>query len=107
VSIALYVITLCCFLASRLAFLNSKEKRDRMRHFGLALVLACVLAGTALAGEIPTSGATAPQPPPPGSVVTTGEIHTTCEVLAGETSSTGGDSTTVLAIVLTLISSVR
>ena len=45
-----------------------------MRHFGLALVLACVLAGTALAGEIPTSGATAPQPT--NSVVTTGEIET-------------------------------
>ena len=35
-----------------------------MRHFGLALVLACVLAGTVSAGEIPTTGATAPQSPP-------------------------------------------
>ena len=78
-----------------------------MRHFGLALVLACVLAGTALAGEIPTSGATAPQPPPPGSVVTTGEMPTNGEMRAGEVPSTGGDSTTVLAIILALISSVR
>lgn len=105
-SIALYVITLCCFLASRLASLNSKEKRDRMRHFGLALVLACVLSGTVSAGEVPTTGATAPQPPPPGSVITTGEIPTNGEVLAGEIPS-GGDSSTVLAIILTLISSVR
>jgi hypothetical protein len=61
-----------------------------MRHFVLALVLACVLSGTALAGEIPTTGATAPQPS--NSVVTT---------------ATGGHSTTVLAIILTLINSVR
>ena len=76
-----------------------------MRHFGLALVLACVLAGTASAGEIPTSGATAPQPPPPGSVLTTGDMPTTG--VAGEILSTDHDSTTVLAIILTLISSVR
>ena len=67
-----------------------------MRHFGLALVLACVLAGTAQAGEIPTSGATSPQPTPPAPAVTGGEMPTT-----------GDDSTTVLAIILTLISSVR
>ena len=77
-----------------------------MRHFGLALVLACVLAGTVSAGEIPTTGATAPQSPP-GSVVITGEIHTTCEMVAGEVPSTGGNSTMVLAIILTLISTVR
>ena len=65
-----------------------------MRHFALALVLACVLSGTALAGEIPTTGAPAPQPS--GSVVTTWEVP-----------STGGDPTAVLAIILTLISSVR
>jgi hypothetical protein len=76
-----------------------------MRHFALALVLACVLSGTALAGEIPTSGATAPQPTP-SPVVTAGENHTT-DVLAGEVPSTGGDSTTLLGIILTLISSVR
>ncbi len=74
-----------------------------MRHFALALVLAGVLSGTALAGEIPTSGATAPQPA--NSVVTTGQIDTTS--VAGEVPLTGGDSTTVLTIILTLISSVR
>jgi hypothetical protein len=76
-----------------------------MRHFALALVLACVLSGTALAGEIPTSGATAPQPTP-SPVVTIGEIHTT-EAIAGEVPSIGGDSTTVITIILTLISTVR
>ena len=78
-----------------------------MRHFGLALVLACVLSGTVSAGEVPTTGATAPQPPPPGSVVKAGDMSTTGELLAGDVPSTGGDSTTVLAIILTLISSVR
>jgi hypothetical protein len=72
-----------------------------MRHFALALVLACVLSGTALAGEIPTSGAPAPQPPPSA---TTGGIHTT-ETFAGEVPSTVRE--TVLTVILMLISSVR
>jgi len=74
-----------------------------MRHFGLALVLACVLSGTASAGEIPTTGGTAPQPPSP--VVTTGETNTT-DTLTGEVPSTGGD-TTLLMVILTLLSIVR
>jgi hypothetical protein len=69
-----------------------------MRHFALALVLACVLSGTASAGEIPTTGSPAPQPPSP--VVTTDEI-----------ASTGApepeELTTVLTIFLTLFSIVR
>ena len=84
-----------------------------MRHLAIAVLLACMLSGTARAGEIPSTGVAAPQPsssagvtgeiPTTGTpVVITGEIHTT-----GEIHSTGGDSTTVLAIVLTLISSVR
>ena len=67
-----------------------------MRHLALALVLACVLSGTAWAGEIPTTGA----PAPPRSVVTTGEIHPTG-------AATEPASSTVLMIILTLISTVR
>ena len=62
-----------------------------MRHLALALVLACVLSGTALAGEIPTTGAVTPQPSSP--VVTTGDNHPT--------------ASTVLTMILTLISIVR
>ena len=85
-----------------------KGERDSMRHFGLALVLACVLAGTVSAGEIPTTGATSPQPS--NSVVTTGEIHSTggVETVAGEIPSTGAtgsqDSTVMFTIILTLLS---
>jgi hypothetical protein len=69
-----------------------------MRHSALALVLACVLSSTALAGEIPTTGATAPQPSSP--VATTGEIPTT-GAIAPQASST------VLTIILTLLGIVR
>ena len=69
-----------------------------MRHLALALVLACVLAGTASAGEIPTTGAPVTQPP--SSVVTTGEIRPTGEA-AYQASSTA------LTIILTLISIAR
>ena len=70
-----------------------------MRHLTLALVLACVLSGTALAGEIPTTGAPAPQPS--GSVATTtGEIPTT-----GATAPQA--SSTALTIILTLLGIVR
>lgn len=81
-----------------------------MRRLALAIALACVLSGMAHAGEIHSTGAVAP--PKPGEIHTTGaaaagEIPATGEAVAGEVPSTGGDSTTVLAIVLTLISSVR
>ena len=93
VSIVLYVFTLCCFLASGLAFLNLKGETDKMRRLALAIALACVLSGMAHAGEIHSTGAVAPPTP--------GEIHTTGR--AGEVPSTGGE-TTVLTIILTLIS---
>lgn len=80
-----------------------------MRHLALAVVLACMLSGTAWAGEIPTGDRT----PPSGStsVVTPGEIPTsdwTTPPLSGEIPS--GDapapqaSSTLLALLLTLIS---
>ena len=63
-----------------------------MRHFAIAALLACVLSGTARAGEIPSTGVAAPQPSSSAGV--TGEIH-----------STGGtELNTVLTIILTLIS---
>ena len=67
-----------------------------MRRLALAIALACVLSGMAHAGEIHTTGAVAPPIP--------GEIHSTGDAVAGEVPSTGGDSTTVLTIILTLIS---
>ena len=67
-----------------------------MRHLAIALVLACVLSGTVSAGEIPTTSATAPQPPP-CPVVAAGEIHTTSATATGE-------SSTVLTLILTLLS---
>jgi hypothetical protein len=36
-----------------------------MRRLALAIVLACALSGVAHAGEIHTTGAVAPQQPPP------------------------------------------
>ena len=69
-----------------------------MRHLALAVLLACVLSGTARTGEIPTTGATAPPPPPP--VKTAGEVPTT-----GAT--TPQQSTVVLTIIITIIRIVR
>jgi hypothetical protein len=65
-----------------------------MRHLALAVVLACMLSGTAWAGEIPTGDRT----PPPGAVSLaapgeipsgdrTGEIPTS-DAAAPEASST-------------------
>lgn len=76
-----------------------------MRHLAIGVLLACMLSGTARAGEIPSTGMAAPQPSSSAGI--TGKIHTTGEAVAGEIHSTGGDSTTVLTIILTLISSVR
>lgn len=74
-----------------------------MRHLALAVVLACMLSGTARAGEIPTGDRT-PPPPPPKSLVTPGEIpagdwtgEIPSDVIAPEASST------LLTIFLTLL----
>lgn len=69
-----------------------------MKRLALAFVLACVLSGIARAGEVPSTGATAPQPPP--SVTTMGEVPST-----GAT--TPQPSSTVLTIILTIIRIVR
>jgi len=85
VSIALYVFTLACFLASGLA--SSKEKQT-MRRLAFAIALACALSGAVRAGEVPSTGATAPQPSSP---VVTG----------GATAPEASNS--VLTIILTLL----
>ena len=92
---ALYVFTLCCFLASGLAILNLKGETGKMRRLALAIALACVLSGAARAGEIHTTGAAATP-----STTTTGEIHGTSET---ETQA----SSTILTIIVTLFSTVR
>lgn len=66
-----------------------------MRHLALAVLLACVLSGTARAGEIPSTGVVAP--PPPNTVATTGEIP-----INGATAPEA--SSTLLTIILTLLS---
>jgi hypothetical protein len=84
---------------------STQKEKPRMRHLAIGVLLACMLSGTARAGEIPSTGVVAPQPSSSAGV--TGEIPTTVEAVAGEIHSTGGDSTTVLTIVLTLLSIVR
>jgi hypothetical protein len=90
VSIAVYVFTLSCFLASTLAFLNLKGETGKMRR---------------LAGEIPTTGVIAT--PTPSPVTAYGEIHTTGVTTAGEIHSTAEaapEASTALTIILTIIS---
>lgn len=69
-----------------------------MRRLAFAIALACVLSGVVRAGEIPSTGATAPQPS--NSVVTAGEIPAT-----GETALEASNS--ALTIILTILSIVR
>lgn len=78
-----------------------------MIRLALAVVLACVLSGTATAGEIPTTGV--PAPHTSCSVVTTGEIPSGDRTLppvssTGEIPSSDG---TVLAILLSIFSIAR
>ncbi len=64
-----------------------------MRRLAFAIALACALSGSVRAGEVPSTGATAPQPSP---VVTTGAIPT-----SGSTAPEASNS--VLTIILTLL----
>jgi hypothetical protein len=75
-----------------------------MRHLALAVVLACVLSGTAWAGEIP-SGDRTPPPPPSKSLVTPGEIPTgdrTGEIPSSDATAPEASST-LITIFLTLL----
>ena len=79
-----------------------------MRHLAAAVVLACVLSGTAWAGEIPVGDWAPPPPPPPppatSSLVAYGEIPSGGRT--GEIPSTGAPapqaSSMLLDIFLTL-----
>ena len=66
-----------------------------MRHLAIAVLLACMLSGTARAGEVPSTGVVAPQPP--SSIMVTGEIPTTTGKPEPQ------ESTTLLTIILTLL----
>jgi len=80
-----------------------------MKLLAIAVLLACMLSGTARAGEVPSTGVVAPQPSSsPGVTSQSPTTSTPASVgITGEIPITGGDSTTVLAIILTLISTVR
>src|SRR5690242_19738547 len=56
-----------------------KGETEKMRRFGLAIALACLLSGVTRAGEIHTTGAVTPPPPSTAtsSVATTGEVPST------------------------------
>jgi len=66
-----------------------------MRQLALAVILACMLTGTAWAGEIP-SGDRTPPPPPPCTRTTTGENPTS-------DATTLEAPGTLITIILTLI----
>jgi hypothetical protein len=77
-----------------------------MKLLATAVLMACMLSATARAGEVPSTGGAAPQPS--SSTGLTGEIPTGgTPGITGEILGTGGDSTAVLTIILTLISTVR
>lgn len=74
-----------------------------MRHLALAVLLACMLSGTAHAGEIPSTGVVLP--PPPRSVTTTGEIPSgdrTGEIATSDETAPEASST-LFTIILTLL----
>lgn len=63
-----------------------------MKRFATTVVLACALSGTALAGDIPSSGIVSPPPPPPDATAQTaspGEIPTSGLTSPGEMPTCG------------------
>ena len=66
-----------------------------MKRFALAIALACVLSGTALAGDSHTTGAPAPAP---------GDAHST----GAPAPAPGSQSSSIVAaVILTILSIVR
>jgi len=68
-----------------------------MKRFAIALVLACALSGTALAGDVPSSGIMSPPPPPPDEIATPGDIPSTGFTSPGDMPTCG------LSILLTAL----
>ena len=66
-----------------------------MRHLALAVLLACMLSGTARAAEIPSTGVVSQ--PPQSTVTTTGEVPSTGATVPQS-------SGVLIGIILTLIS---
>jgi hypothetical protein len=69
-----------------------------MKRFVMALALACVISGTALAGDVPSTGA-----PAPGDIPSSGAPS---PARAGYIPSTGAPSPMV-TLILTVLSLVR
>jgi hypothetical protein len=86
------------FVTSSLA--SSKFKGEtEMNRFVLAIALACALSGTALAGDIHTTGAPAPGDMPTCGVSCPGDVPSTDISSSGEIPSTG---LTVVLMILDL-----
>jgi hypothetical protein len=69
-----------------------------MKRFAMIIALTCVLSGTALAGDIPSSGA-----PAPGDIPSSGAPS---PARAGDVPSTGAPSP-IVTVILTILSLVR
>jgi hypothetical protein len=69
-----------------------------MKRFALAIALACALSGTALAGEIHTTGVQASDPSIPPATASAGEIHTT------DAASPQASSELLANVILTIMS---
>lgn len=68
-----------------------------MKRFAMALVLACALSGTALAGDVPSTGIASPPPVPPDETAQFGNIPNT------DSTSPGDGPTCGLSILLTIL----
>jgi hypothetical protein len=68
-----------------------------MKRFAMALVLACALSSTVLAGDVPSTGITSPPPPPPDEIAMPGEIPSTGFTSPGDMPTCG------LSILLTIL----
>jgi hypothetical protein len=65
-----------------------------MKRFVLAVTMACALSGSALAGDIHSTGAPAPAP---------GDIHTTGAPAPAPTTQSSSVNATVILTILSLV----